>query len=126
MGLAPEELRWFALAIFGSMAAFVFIPLLQERFDKKHLLIAAMVFLLINGILLVSLRLIDVLPQNGDPLLLYILVGNEIIRIAAATVVGIMFVSMIADTLDKQELETDRRQEGVFGSALSFAGKATK
>ena len=60
---------------------------------------------------------------NGNPNLLYILISNEIVRAAAGTIVRIMFVSMMADTLDKQELETGRRQEGVFSSALSFAGK---
>ena len=47
------------------------------------------------------------------------------LRVAADTTVGIMFASMIADTLDAQELAVGRRQEGVFSAALSFAGKAT-
>ena len=36
-----------------------------------------------------------------------------------------MFVSMLADTIDLQELTTGRRQEGVFAAALAFSGKAT-
>lgn len=124
-GLAPEDLRWFTLTIFGSMTAFVLIPLLQSRFDKKHLLVTCMFFLLFNGMLMICLRFLDVLPDNGDPLLLKVLIGNEIVRIAAATIVGIMFASMVADSLDAQELETGRRQEGVFSAALSFSIKAT-
>jgi GPH family glycoside/pentoside/hexuronide:cation symporter len=38
---------------------------------------------------------------------------------------GIMFVSMLADTIDVQELNTGRRQEGIFSAALAFSGKAT-
>ena len=36
-----------------------------------------------------------------------------------------MFVSMLADTIDMQELNTGRRQEGIFAAALAFSGKAT-
>ncbi len=36
-----------------------------------------------------------------------------------------MFVSMLADTIDLQELNTGRRQEGIFAAALAFSGKAT-
>jgi Na+/melibiose symporter-like transporter len=36
-----------------------------------------------------------------------------------------MFASMIADTLDVQELRTGLRQEGLFSAAQAFAGKAT-
>jgi Na+/melibiose symporter-like transporter len=35
-----------------------------------------------------------------------------------------MFASMVADTLDAQELRTGQRQEGVFSAALSFSAKA--
>ncbi len=124
-GLLPEDLRWFTLTIFGSVTAFIIIPFLQARYDKKHLLITCMVFLLINGIGLICLRFADVLPRNGEFSLLVIIIGNEIVRAGAGTIVAIMFVSMVADTLDKQELETGRRQEGVFSSAMTFAGKAT-
>lgn len=115
----------FMMTIFGSVTAFIIIPFLQARYDKKHLLITCMVFLLINGIGLICLRFADVLPRNGEFSLLVIIIGNEIVRAGAGTIVAIMFVSMVADTLDKQELETGRRQEGVFSSAMTFAGKAT-
>ena len=123
--LSGEQLRWFALSIFGFMAAFSMMPLLQARFDKKRLVIVGLLFLVANGIALIALRFLDVLPPNGSPLLLPLLIGNEIIRIGVATVVGIMFVSMVADALDAQELNTGRRQEGVFSAALSFSTKAT-
>jgi len=37
----------------------------------------------------------------------------------------VSFGSMVADIVDEQELETGRRQEGIFFAAVSFAGKAT-
>lgn len=124
-GLLPEDLRWLTLTFLGAAFAFAVIPALQSRYDKKHLLVFFMMFLLINGIALILLRFAGVLPENGEPMLLVIIVGNEIVRVAAGTIVAIMFVSMVADTLDKQELETGLRQEGVFSSAMTFSGKAT-
>ena len=123
--LNGADLRWFSLAILGFMMAFAIMPILQARFDKKRLVIVGLMFLVINGVAMIGLRFLDVLPVNGAPLLLPLLIGNEIIRIAVFTVVAIMFGSMVADALDAQELNTGRRQEGVFSAALSFSGKAT-
>jgi GPH family glycoside/pentoside/hexuronide:cation symporter len=124
-GLLPENLRWFGFAIAGSLLAFALIRPLQARFEKHHLLVACALFSLANGFALVGLRFADVLPANGDPRLLALLVGNSVLRVAADTLSGIMFASMVADTLDAQELAVGRRQEGVFSAVLSFAGKVT-
>ena len=123
--LDGAALRWFALAILGFMIAFTMVPMLQARFDKKRLVIYGLLFLVLNGAAVVGLRFLDVLPSNGSPALLPLLIGNDIIRIGVFTVVAIMFGSMVADVLDAQELNTGRRQEGVFSAALSFSGKAT-
>ena len=123
-GLAPEQLRWFTLSIIGAVVAFVSVPILQLRFDKRVVVLTALAFLVIQGMTIISLRLLGVLPENGDPLLLRLLIANEIVRIWALTVLSIMIVSMVADTLDEQELVTGRRQEGVFSAAIAFAAKA--
>jgi Na+/melibiose symporter-like transporter len=124
-GLLPEDIRWFAFAIIGTFAAFVLVTPLQRRFDKKQLLIGTLLVSLVNGMLFVGLRFADVLPPNGSPLLLPILVVYAIVGIAMLTIALIMFSSMIADLLDAQELETGKRQEGMFSAALSLATKAT-
>ena len=80
---------------------------------------------MVDGIGVIVLRLVDLMPPNGSPPLLVILVANEIVRTWLDTLLGIMFVSMLADTIDVQELITGRRQEGIFSAALAFSGKAT-
>ncbi|MFV2089837.1 MAG: MFS transporter [Pseudomonadales bacterium] len=124
-GLSSEGLRWFALGAVGAILILALIPALQKLIDKKHLLVGTLFLLLIDGITLVSLRFMDVLPDNGDPLLLVLLVGNAVFRSGLGAVTIIMFISMLADLLDAQELNTGRRQEGVFMSAISFSAKAT-
>lgn len=124
-GLTPENLSWFAVAAIGAVIAFIAIGPLQKRFDKKTLLLVCLTGNLVDGLTLVSLRLLDVLPSNGSSLLLVILVAGATISAWLGTTAGIIGASMIADTLDEQEYETGRRQEGVFSAALSFSGKVT-
>src|SRR5205823_4150067 len=124
-GLGPEQLRWFQSSILGALLAFLTLGRIEALFDKKPVLRGSFALLLIDGIVVTGLRLLHVMPPNGSNLLLGILIVNEIVRIYLTTLVGIMFVSMLADTIDLQELSTGRRQEGVFAAALSFSGKAT-
>jgi len=123
-GLDPERLRWFGFSVLGAVLAFVVIGPLQARFEKRGLLIASALFSLFSGLSLVGLRFADVLPGNGDPRLLAILIVNATLRIASDTIAGIMLASMVVDTLDAQELAVGQRQEGVFSALLTFAGKA--
>ncbi|HZZ87091.1 MAG TPA: MFS transporter, partial [Caulobacteraceae bacterium] len=124
-GLAPEQLQWFSLSILGAGAAFVSLGLIGRLFDKKAVLLGTFLVLLVDGIAVIALRLVGLMPANGTTLLLVILVANEVVRTWLSTLLGIMFVSMLADTIDVQELMTGQRQEGVFSAALAFSGKAT-
>jgi glycoside/pentoside/hexuronide:cation symporter, GPH family len=123
--LDTGSLRWLSLSFTGALLAFLTILPLQRRFDKKHLLVGCSMLLLVQGMLLVGGRFLDLLPANGDDRLLVLLVLDSVLRAYLATTALIMFVSMVADTLDVQELETGLRQEGVFNSALAFSSKAT-
>ncbi len=124
-GLAPEDLRWFAVVFLGAVAAFASVPWVQARVDKKHVIIGVFLFQLLDGIAMINLRFLDVLPKNGTTLLLVLLVANTLVRVYVGTISAIMGSSMVADILDDQELRTGKRQEGMFFSALSFSGKAT-
>jgi glycoside/pentoside/hexuronide:cation symporter, GPH family len=123
--LDTGSLRWLSLSFTGALFAFLTVLPLQRRFDKKHLLVGCSMLLLLQGMLLVGGRFLDVLPPNGDERLLMLLVGDSILRAYLSTTALIMFVSMVADTLDVQELQTGLRQEGVFNSAIAFSAKAT-
>ena len=123
-GFTPEDLKWYALAGGGALAALFVIPALNRRFDKRNLLIATMTISIFDGFTFISLRFLGILPENGDPLLLHILVANEVFRGFVTVIIGTMFISMVADTLDEQELDTGLRQEGVFSAAIGFSGKA--
>ncbi len=123
-GLDTADLRWFVIAALGAVLAFPIVAALQRRFDKKSILLSCAIVSLLDGMILVSLRFADVLPANGDPKLLGILIGAAIFAAAVAVVQGIVAASVVADVLDDQELRTGHRQEAMFNAALSFSGKA--
>ncbi|MGE0621827.1 MAG: MFS transporter [Pseudomonadales bacterium] len=124
-GLDTASLRWLALSFTGALLAFATVGLLQRKFDKKHLLVGCAILLIVQGMALVGLRFLDVLPANGSGTLLVLLVIDSIIKGYLGTVALVMFISMVADTLDVQELNTGLRQEGVFNAAITFSAKAT-
>ncbi len=123
-GLTTEDLRWFVLSATGALLAFPVVAAVQRKWDKKQILLACSVVNLADGIAVVSLRLLDVLPENGDPKLLAILVGMGVFGASIAVIQGIIGASLVADLLDDHELRTGYRQEAMFNAALSFSGKA--
>ncbi|NRA04146.1 MAG: MFS transporter [Myxococcales bacterium] len=98
---------------------------LSERFDKKPTALALAVVAVGFGPFPVFLRLLDLMPANRDPLLLYLMIGHAFIIVTAIVMIGIIISSMISDVIDENELETGRRQEGLFFSALTFCAKAS-
>jgi Na+/melibiose symporter-like transporter len=124
-GFTPEDLRWFAFSIIGAIAAFLTVARINRRWEKKHIIIGAIVLATLDGVVLVNLRFLDWLPANGSTSLLLIILGVVIFSVYVLTVQGIVGPSIVADVLDRQELDTGRRQEGVFFAALSFASKFT-
>ncbi|MFP6809155.1 MAG: MFS transporter [Pseudomonadales bacterium] len=120
-----DDLPWFAVAAIGAIAAFITIPAIQRRLDKQIVLQYFLGLFMIGAILKVCFRFWGIWPDNGDPLLLQLLIVHAIVQIYLITTCGIMVGSLIADLMDEQELETSKRQEGVFSAAISFSSKAT-
>lgn len=123
-GLQPANLKYFALSALGAFVALAAIPALNRRFEKRYLLVCAIVINLLDNFVIVGLRFLGFLPDNGDPLLVTILVVNEAFHGFMVVIIATMFYSMVADTVDEQELRTHTRQEGVFSAAIGFSSKA--
>ena len=124
-GLAAEDLRWLGFTIFGAALGIVGTAVLQKRFEKKHLMMAALGSVMVFSMLKVGLRFADLLPENGDPMLLVALVAQDTLIVVGVTVAMTIFPSMVADLVDEQELRTGERQEGVLSSVLGFVAKAS-
>ncbi len=93
-------------------------------FDKRRAALGLMSFAIAFAPLPIFARFLDLLPANGQPGLLPIIAGHAAISLAAFLGLMILMRSMIQDSVDENELRTGARQEGVFVSAVAFAGKA--
>jgi Na+/melibiose symporter-like transporter len=106
--------------IFGT----VFTRHLHRHFDKKPGLVFGTAGWAIGQILPVVLRLLDWFPENGTTSLLVTLALFRFFQGMIVQQALVSFGSMMADVADEHELESGRRQEGIFFGAVAFSGKA--
>ncbi len=114
----------YALAI-AVILAFALARPLTARFDKKRTVLGLATAGCLIGPLPVFLRFVGVMPENGAPALLPIMFVHALCMVTIVVTIGITVASMIADIVDEHELDTGRRQEGMFVAAIAFVGKAT-
>ena len=104
----------------------VFAPIAVRWFGKKRavIIVGALAF----GIapLGVALRLMGLMPENGDPILYPLVVGLNTIDVALIIAGQAILYSMIADLVEVSELKTGRRSEGVFYAAVTFIRKSSQ
>lgn len=101
----------------APFAAVAIGPLLARRFGKKPALLATLASSLAAGILPVSLRLLGVLPPNGHPMILPLLVADAFFACTLVIVGLIILTSMMADIVEQVQVQTGRRSEGLLFSA---------
>jgi len=112
-------------ALVGTVLAFVLTAPIAHRTDKRTMALATMLVIVVIGPLPVVLRLVDLMPANGDPLLLPIMIAWTALIVFVAVAITILVGSMIADTIDQNELVTGQRQEGMFSAGFGLTAKAT-
>jgi len=124
--LQTESMRWMGpTAIAALPFSIALAPLLTRRYDKRRILILLSSIIILNTNVMICLRLFtDVLPPNGTPELLTLLLTFVFIGGLAGPAVLVTLNSMFADVADEQELLTGERHEGIIFSARSFAFKA--
>ncbi len=111
--------------IIGLMIGAFLTSTLHKYTDKKFGVVLGTAAWAFIQLLPVVLRLMDVLPANGEASLVYILTSLKFIQGVLLQQAFISFGSMMADVADEHEYETGVRQEGIFFGAISFSGKAT-
>jgi len=120
-----EQMAVFALPMLvGSILAFVAIKPLGSRFEKRTILMSSIAVMILNGLWWIPLRLLNLLPENGNPILLWGAGINVFFMVFALMISQVMGASIVADIVDEYEVETHERQEGVFFAALGFSSKA--
>jgi Na+/melibiose symporter-like transporter len=124
-GFSSEQISKIIYVIVGS-AVVVWIsagPLMQKLGRRRLGMLSMLAFGVCEPTAIV-LRLLGVLPRNGDSLLLPVLLCAWFVGftgiIMAMTVVG----TMIADVTDEYELRSGIRQEGLLFAAGTFLQKS--
>lgn len=123
--LQPEQMALFRPA--GAPAAIlgaVLAPILMHIFDRKPVLLGALIGVFFFAQFAVDLRLLGIMPENGSPQLLPLLIANAMGFAFCLGVGGVAIMSMIGDIIDEDTLRTGERQEGLFYSARAFFAKA--
>jgi glycoside/pentoside/hexuronide:cation symporter, GPH family len=108
----------------GFFAGLMLLRRFHERFDKKPVFAMGMAMLALLSAAGPGLRELGLFPGNTHPALFPTLLGLVALAAFFGGLAAVSGGSMMADIADEHELNTGRRQEGVFFSAASFAGKA--
>ena len=124
--LTALEMLWVLMAsVLGLMLGAFFTHLLLRRAEKRlGLLLGASVWAVCQ-VVPVVLRLLDVLPDNGEVALFWTLFGFKFVQGVILQQAHVAFGSMMADVADEHEFEVGERQEGIFFGAVAFSAKAT-
>lgn len=124
--LETQQMRWYGLAAAPAiLIGALFAPALMRKFDRRPVLLGAIMGAAITAQLPIDLRLLGLFPLNGSPLLLPLLLGNAAITAACLALATVAVLSMLGDICDENELENGLRQEGLIYSARTFFAKAS-
>jgi len=108
----------------GVMLGAMLAPTALGRFGKKFGLLFGTTSWAGWQIVPIVARLLGWFPENGDALLVPLLIAIRVIQGASTVQANVAFGSMVADTIDEHELATGKRQEGIFFASSSFSAKA--
>jgi len=96
---------------------------LSNRFEKRSVVIACFIVMIVYQAILPVLRILGVLPAGGQ-VLYGILIGLGLFNGAVVGCTGIGFQSMMADAADEHEYLFGARREALYYAGLNFSAKA--
>ena len=124
--LKPSEISRFPLvSLISAIAGASLSPIFMRLFDRKPVMLVSLTITTVCAQLVVTLRLFGIMPENGDPLLLPLLLLNAAGFSFSIGIGLVAILSMIGDIIDENELISGVRQEGLFYSARAFFAKAS-
>lgn len=110
----------------AAVIGFITAPIVTKRFGKKKGAIGVGLVAFLGAPLPVFLRLIGVLPENGDPFVFWFVFITGVIDVGLIICFQILYASMTADLVEQAELKTGNRSEGVFFSTVTFVRKSVQ
>jgi glycoside/pentoside/hexuronide:cation symporter, GPH family len=126
-GFSSEQIGLITTTVFisavigGSLA-----PVVTRRFGKQR---GAVAIGLLAGFVLplpIILRLFGLLPPNGDPAIFWTVLIVTMIDVGLIICFQALASSMLADLVERAELKTGKRSEGIFFAAKTFIRKGVQ
>jgi len=112
-----------ASIIISALIALLISPTISHRLGKKHaaIIIGLLAFTIMP--ITVVLRLLGVIPENGDPQLFPLMLIITVVDVSLIISYQTITTSMIADLVEDSEVQTGRRSEGIFFASMTFIKK---
>ena len=110
--------------IIGTYLAFYAGSKLHEKFDKRMTIFWSCLVFAVFWSLTSILALLGLAPAVASWAAVLFISVIALVAVFAGVVLSISVMSSLADIADEHELQTGRRQEGIFYSARSFFAKA--
>lgn len=117
---------WTCTAFASAAMGFVVAPWATRKLGKKRAAITLGTLAFTIQPVPIFLRLADVFPENGDPLLFPLVLLINVFDLALIIAVNTVVYSMIADLVESNQLRTGRRSEGVYYASITFTRKTTQ
>jgi Na+/melibiose symporter-like transporter len=117
---------WACTVFFSAFLGFLIAPFTAKRLGKKRatIVLGAMAFSIQP--LPVLLRLLGLMPENGDPILFPLVLTINVFDLALIIAMQAVALAMIADLVEANQVKTGRRSEGVYYAASTFTRKTTQ
>jgi glycoside/pentoside/hexuronide:cation symporter, GPH family len=110
-------------ALISAAAALALAPIITRRLDKKRGAIVASVISIVLAPAPIILRECGLFVNNSSPALLPILLMFTLALGTMSVVSGALVTSMLADTVEENEIRTHQRTEGLYFAAAFFVQK---
>lgn len=112
----------FISAIIGSVLA----PIATRTMGKKRGAMVIGIIAFLGAPLPILLKLLGLLPPSDTAFVFWLVFITTVIDVGLIIGFQILFTSMTADLVEQSELQTGRRSEGIFFSAVTFIRKCVQ
>lgn len=126
-GFSTQQIGLMSLSVvISAVMAFIISPVISKKLGKKRgaITIGLMAFTVAPAP--IFLRLLGLMPENGDPALFPLVLSIIVVDVALIIAYQTLSSSMIADLVEEAEIKTQRRNEGVFFASVTFVRKVTQ
>jgi glycoside/pentoside/hexuronide:cation symporter, GPH family len=125
-GLASNQLVLIQITylIAAILAIFAMLSLCQGR-DKRRLALGIGIAFWIVDLLPYALRTLGMLPENGDPALLPLLIVYSLFDGLLINLLMALVMSMLTDIVEDNLMRTGRREEGVVLAGQTLVAKCS-